>query len=494
MRFCTSTPAFLEPCIVLCCSANKRCVVCRRPHGSLTWSPATVVAIEHSTKLNKFNYTLKWNLDQSVATNGAGGGDTTSAGEDNCDAPGADTENTTTETATEAVSDSDRAPLLPGTVFRGLYDCSQGRTPFQVEIIEHRAEDVSESADSSDESLALDSGSALQTVHAEFTFTHEEGDSKTCTGSFGMVGELSHTSHTSRLELHPLGEFGSTTDGWTKNQCKYTSVALLGDIVYSAETAIAESFSGEVIDIFNACTVFNLYSAPTPVSFAATVIGDWWGTENDNHNLTLEISGRGARMDLDRASSSGLLYNRSNTAAATKEALQRVISAAIDTVYDSADNDDADDDDAEGEEDSASNASTATMERNDKLNETTAGGALLDKLAAALNEMQNDEAEDVDEDDVLRLLIKLILADNPVLEFGLSEIKSWEVLDDDDWSAIRLKLKLEIGDGDKVTQLLTFQVDDPRAVGKCTSNLSLLVVHRSVLTDCLPKTLPFGSR
>lgn len=451
----------------LCCSANKRFVLCRRLRGSLTWSPATVVSIEHSTKLNKFNYTLKWlhassgdesgDLAQSTATNvaaAAGVGDTNPAGKDNCDAPGADTENTTTptsaETATEGAPDRVSELLLPGTVFRGLYECSQGRTPFQVAIIEHRAEEESVSAGSPAESS--DTESAPQIVHAEFTFTHEGDSNSTCTGSFGMIGELS-ISNTSRLELQPSGEFGSTADGWITNLCNYSSVALLGEI-----DPIAGSFTGDVHDSLNACSSFESFVQPAPVSFVATVIGDWWGTDHDDHNLTLEISGRGARMELDRASPSD--HNATNTAAVTKEALQRVISAAIDTVYG---DDDDDDDDATGnEEDSDGNATS--VEHNDKLHGTTAGAALLDNLAAALDEMQNDEAEDVDEDDVLRLLIKLILADNPVLEFGLSEIKSWKVIYDDDWSAIRLKLTLEIGDADKVTQLLTFHVEDPRAV------------------------------
>ena len=164
-------------------------------------------------------------------------------------------------------------------------------------------------------------------IYAQFSFQHDRGNGTVCTGSFHMVGELSGSS---RLELQPVGEFGSQTDGWSSNPCNYSSVALIGEVDPGEESVPA--FRGDVLDAFETCSEFNGFVQPSPVSFSAHVIGAWWGNGNTDRALRLEISARGARMELMGSNSASSDSSATNTSAITKDALQRVITAAINSI------------------------------------------------------------------------------------------------------------------------------------------------------------------
>lgn len=392
----------------------------RRPPGSITWNRATIASVEPSTKLNKFNYTLKW-LNN-------GGSDALEKQHE-----AADTKNSAPDTESAASGPSDQVIALttPGTVFTGMYDCSNGKpSPFKVKFQDHSS----------------------RSVYAEFSFHHDAGNSKVCNGSFDMVGKLSGTS---RLELQPVGEFGSQTDGWNSNLCNYSSVALVGELDTGEESVPA--FRGHVLDAFNVCSRFAGFVQPASESFSARVSGRWWGNSNTDRTVRLEISTHGARMELMDI---GTLMDNSSSnssSAGTKDSLLRRISAAVDSVH------------------RGSSSPTHTTHEeyqenhvsSDKLGgrhgEPERVGEAWLALATAVSDLLEGDGPDaiMDDDDVLRLLIMLALAEHSVLEFGLTEIESWEVRGE---SMIALKLKFDIGETYAVTQPLAFEVSDPSVV------------------------------
>ena len=415
---------------------RNECADCIADHCSL------LLFCSQSTKINKFNYTIKWVNDTTETSELEATGGSSTPVDEKCDAEDSATAPRTETDGSSPASELVSELISPGTIFTGLYNCGRRKTSFKVEIQEHRdfADSELNASGQVDPRIAV-SRPGPHPVYAEFSFQHDQENSTGCNGSFGMVGELSSSN---RLELLPEGEFGSQTDGWSANPCNYSSIALLGQI-----DPVAESFSGDVLDVFDACTDFAGFVRPPAVSFPAAVVGDWWGSDNSARTLTLEISSRGARMELTDSASTD--YNATGTAAVTKDILQRVISAAIDSVsvY-SGDETGTGDDESQLQDSPQAGAGEGV------------GAALLGSLATALSKLEDDGVGSVDEDDVVRLLIALILADHPVLEFGLSEIKSWEV--DAQESAIRLTLKLNIGGGERVTQSLTFEVEDPTIV------------------------------
>ena len=383
------------------------------------WAPATIVSVEPSTKLNKFNYTLKW----ANSSNDDGPGDQHGATD-------VETSATAAERAAEGLSHQVVALTAPGSIFTGVYNCGGGRSLFSVEFQDHPS----------------------RPIYAEFSFQHDRGNGTVCTGSFYMLGELSGSS---RLELQPVGEFGSQTDGWSSNPCNYSSVALIGEVDPGEDSVPA--FRGDVVDAFETCSKFSGFVQPAPVSFSARVIGAWWGDGNTNRAVRLEISARGARMELIDSNSASD-SSATNTSATKKAALQRVLSAAINSVSSTIHERleaavSSQRVEGEGAEEADTDADAdADAER--------IGKAWLASLATSLSDREDYATNTVDEDDVLGLLISLILAEHSVLDFGLSEIRSWE----EGESTIALKLKFDVGEADMITQLLSFEVATPSVV------------------------------
>jgi hypothetical protein len=337
----------------------------------------------------------------------------------------------TFESDADGTSDDVVALTAPGTVFKGLYDCRSGRSQFDLEFKDHPS----------------------RPMHAVFSFQHDRGNGTICTGSFDMVGELRGSS----LELQPAGEFGSQTDGWNSNPCNYSSVALIGEIDPGEDSVPA--FRGDVLDAFDVCSDFSGFVAPAVLNFSAHVVGGWWGDDNADHLLRLEISERGARIELSSAT---------NTTAVTKRVLQRTISAAIDSIYSGSDQSSQSVQDNQGTDVTPQRAEGGEGEGEVEVEvevegegegegeEDRVGAAWLASLVTALNDREGYGTSGMDADDVLRLLIALILAEHSVLEFGLSDIRSWEVKGE---SSIALKLQFNVGDTDVITQLLKFEVE-----------------------------------